>query len=597
MEWEMRKIRRRPVNGSLPAKEGFGCFVTKFYNSFTQAGPLSFIFALSFKPRCMKHFLWFVLSISITASAQKLKKADKQVMANLKSHIAFLADDKLEGRRTGSNGEKLAFDYITNQFVAAGLAPWGENGGYVQAFEVNDGKQIGPSTGLSINNNILSPEKDFFPLAYSANAKISASAAIALPESGTVWFWNLKEILEENKNNPHFDLEDAITKKIASVGSKGASGLFIYNSSSIKDEIKFEPKSKVETARIPVVYINKEAKDKYLKDETTSYDIKLEVSLGNKKRTGHNVIGYINNGAATTVVLGAHYDHLGYGEDHNSLYTGAAPAIHNGADDNASGTAALIELSRQLKKSKLKKNNYLVIAFSGEELGLFGSKYFTEHPTIDLGKVNYMINMDMVGRLNDSTHGFTIGGYGTSPAWGQTLSATDGYFKINFDSSGTGPSDHTSFYRKDIPVLFFFTGAHSDYHKPSDDADKINYTGELLLIKYIYQLIENVNEKGRLAFTKTREAQTQGKRSFGVSLGIMPDYTYSGTGVRADGVSEGKLAQRVGIKAGDVIVQIGEHKVNDVQGYMQVLGKFNKGDATKVKVKRGGEEITFDVVF
>ncbi|HRI25765.1 MAG TPA: M20/M25/M40 family metallo-hydrolase, partial [Ferruginibacter sp.] len=338
-------------------------------------------------------------------------------------------------------------------------------------------------------------------------------------------------------------------------------------------------------------------KEKYFKDETASSDIKLEVSISEKKRTGHNVIGYINNGAATTVIFGAHYDHLGYGEDHNSLYTGSTPMIHNGADDNASGTAALIELGKQMKKAKLKNNNYLFIAFSGEELGLYGSKYFTEHPTIDLSKVNYMINMDMVGRLNDSTHGVTIGGYGTSPAWGQQISSSDRYFKINFDSSGVGPSDHTSFYRKDIPVLFFFTGAHSDYHKPSDDADKINYTGELMLIKYIYNLVDDMNDKGKLAFTKTREAAAAGRRSFSVSLGIMPDYTYSGAGVRADGVSEGKLAQKVGIKAGDVITQIGDHKVTDVQGYMQVLSKFNKGDATKVKVTRGKEELVFDVVF
>ncbi len=538
-----------------------------------------------------------LLLISTAVSAQKIKKADKQVISNLQSHIGFLADDKLEGRRTGSAGEKLAFDYISNQFVAAGLAPAGENGGYVQAFEVNDGKQVDPSTSLQINNNRLSAEKDFFPLAYSASAKTNAAAAIALPEGGTVWFWNLKELLEENKSNPHFDLEDAIVKKVANVASKGATGLIIYNSSSIKDELKFEPKSKTEKTKIPVVYISKEVKEKYFKDETASSDIKLEVSISEKKRTGHNVIGYINNGAATTVIFGAHYDHLGYGEDHNSLYTGSTPMIHNGADDNASGTAALIELGKQMKKAKLKNNNYLFIAFSGEELGLYGSKYFTEHPTIDLSKVNYMINMDMVGRLNDSTHGVTIGGYGTSPAWGQQISSSDRYFKINFDSSGVGPSDHTSFYRKDIPVLFFFTGAHSDYHKPSDDADKINYTGELMLIKYIYNLVDDMNDKGKLAFTKTREAAAAGRRSFSVSLGIMPDYTYSGAGVRADGVSEGKLAQKVGIKAGDVITQIGDHKVTDVQAYMQVLSKFNKGDATKVKVTRGKEELVFDVVF
>lgn len=544
----------------------------------------------------MKRILWLVFLISTVSTAQKLKKADKQIITNLQAHIGYLADDKLEGRRTGSAGEKAAYEYISREFEAAGLTAKG-NSGYIQDFEVNDGRQVNPSTSLQINAARLTVDKDFFPLAFSANAKTNASAAIALPEGGTVWFWNLKELLEENKNNPHFDIEDAIIKKISNVASKGATGLVIYNSSAIKDELKFDPKSKTEKVKIPVVYINKEAKERYLKDETASSDIKLEVSISDKKRTGHNVIGYIDNGAANTVILGAHYDHLGYGEDHNSLYTGVTPMIHNGADDNASGTAALIELGKLIKRSKLKNNNYLFIAFSGEELGLFGSKYFTEHPTIDLTKANYMINMDMLGRLNDSTHGLTIGGYGTSPLWGQELINTGKYLKLNFDSSGTGPSDHTSFYRKDIPVLFFFTGAHSDYHKPSDDADKINYTGELMLVKYIYDVVDRTNKKGKLAFTKTREAAAQGKRSFNVSLGIMPDYTYSGAGVRADGVSEGKLAQKVGIKAGDVITQIGDHKIADVQGYMQVLGKFNKGDAAKVKVKRGNEEIVFDVVF
>jgi aminopeptidase YwaD len=321
------------------------------------------------------------------------------------------------------------------------------------------------------------------------------------------------------------------------------------------------------------------------------------VDIVDKKRTGHNIVGYIDNGAATTVILGAHYDHLGYGEDHNSLFTGTTPQIHNGADDNASGTAALLELSKLLKASKAKNNNYLFVSFSGEELGLFGSKYFTEHPSVDLSNANYMINMDMVGRLNDSTHGLTIGGYGTSPVWGQLLTEKDKFFTIKFDSSGTGPSDHTSFYRKDIPVLFFFTGVHSDYHKPSDDADKINYTGELQVIKYVYNIIDVTNKKGRLAFTKTRESATMGKNTFKVSLGIMPDYTFSGGGVRVDGVSEGKMAQKVGIKAGDIILQLGDIKFSDVQSYMGALGKFNKGDATKVKVKRGNEELVFDIVF
>jgi aminopeptidase YwaD len=553
----------------------------------------------------MKGILWLLLLVSTICSAQKNKKAqikaqqkaDKMVIASLQDHIGFLADDKLEGRRTGSAGEKAAYEYISKKFEEAGLIPKGENGSFIQQFEVNEGKEIKPATFLNINGFILRPDKDYFPLSFSANAKVTSSSAMAMPQSESVWFWDLKETLEQNKNNPHFDLEDAIVKKADKIAIKGAAALLIYNSSEIKDELKFDTKSKTEAAKIPVLFISKDMRKRFLNDELSFVDYKLEVLTGDKKRIGHNVIGFIDNGAANTIILGAHYDHLGYGEDHNSLYTGSAPMIHNGADDNASGSAALIELSKQLKSSSLKNNNYLFIAFSGEELGLFGSKYYTEHPAVDLAKTNYMINMDMVGRLNDSTHGFTIGGYGTSPVWGTQLNAIDSYFKINFDSSGSGPSDHTSFYRKDIPVLFFFTGAHSDYHKPSDDADKINYTGELMLIKYIYGVIEKTNDKGKLAFTKTRETQQMGKRSFSVSMGIMPDYTFSGTGVRADGISEGKVAEKAGLKTGDVIIQIGEYKIPDVQGYMQVLGKFKKGDATKVTVKRGTDELTFDIVF
>ncbi len=544
----------------------------------------------------MKRLLWLLLLVSQIGNAQKLKKADKKMVADLKKHIGYLADDKLEGRRTGTAGEKLAYEYISNEFTKNGLITKGDNGTYIQEFEVNEGKQVNPASYLIINGKNISSDKEFFPFVFSPNAKLEATPAIALQESGTVWFWDLKDKLEENKNNPHFDLADAIKTKIDNVAAKGATGLIIYNTSSIADELKFEPKAKIETAKIPVLYITKEVKEKYLKDETATVSIKINIDISDKKRMGHNVIGYIDNGAANTIILGAHYDHLGYGEDHNSLYVGTVPQIHNGADDNASGTAALIELSELLQHTKFKHNNYLFISFSGEELGLFGSKYFTEHPTIDLNTADYMINMDMVGRLNDSTHGLSIGGYGTSPSWGQLLTEKDDFFKIKFDSSGTGPSDHTSFYRKNIPVLFFFTGAHSDYHKPTDDADKINYTGELMVIKYIYNIIGETNDKDKLAFTKTRESQSSGRSSFKVSLGIMPDYTFSG-GVRVDGVSEGKLAQRTGIKAGDVIIQLGDHKFSDVQTYMEALGKFNKGDATRVKLKRGTEELTFDIVF
>jgi len=545
----------------------------------------------------MKYIFWVLVFSTQLAAAQKLKKADKVVLANLQTHIGYLASDKLEGRRTGTAGEKLAYEYISNEFTKAGLTAKGDNGSFIQEFEVNEGKQINPSSHLIINSFDLDAEKEYFPFIFSPNGALEAAPSIALRESGTVWFWDLKEKLEENKSNPHFDITDAIKTKTNEVAAKGATALIVYNTSSIADGLKFEPKAKEEPVKIPVLYVTADVKKKYLYDETATLDIKLKVDIGDKKRVGHNVIGFIDNGAANTIILGAHYDHLGYGEDHNSLYTGTTPQIHNGADDNASGSAALIEVSKLLKASKLKNNNYLIISFSGEELGLFGSKYFTEHPTINLSSANYMINMDMVGRLNDSTHGLTIGGYGTSPMWGQLLSTNNKQFTIKFDSSGTGPSDHTSFYRKDIPVLFFFTGVHGDYHKPSDDAEKINYNGELQVVKYIYSIVESANKKGKLEFTKTREAAATGKNSFKVSLGIMPDYTYSGSGVRVDGVSEGKMAQRIGIKAGDIITQLGDIKFTDVQSYMGALGKFNKGDATRVKVKRGNEELVFDIVF
>jgi len=545
----------------------------------------------------MKYFFILFSFISFTGHAQKLKKADKAVVASLQAHVGYLASDALEGRRAGSEGEKKAAAYITDQFVKAGIQSKGTDG-FLQAFEINDGRFVHPSSHFILNGSDLVLNKDYFPLTYCPDKSLEATSALALQEPGAPWFFDLKETLEKNKHNPHFDLDETIRTRAADVAKKGCAALILYNTSSIKDGLKFEGKAKKEMAVIPVVYLTKEAALLHCKDETAVLDIKLKVQVEEKKRYGHNVIGYLDNGAATTVVIGAHYDHLGYGEDQgSSLYAGTDKAIHNGADDNASGTAALIELVKLLRASRLKNNNYLFIAFSAEELGLFGSKYFVEHPTIDLGTVDYMINMDMVGRLNDSSHALTIGGYGTSPAWGETFAGADKYFTLKLDSSGTGPSDHTSFYKKNIPVLFFFTGLHTDYHKPGDDAEKINYTGELMVLKYIFKAIEANDKKGRLVFTKTREMQMNSTTRFKVTLGIMPDYSFSGSGVRVDDVIEGKAAQKAGIKAGDVLYQLGDFKFSDMQTYMETLGKFAKGDATKVKLKRGTEEINLDVLF
>jgi hypothetical protein len=545
--------------------------------------------------------LIILLFASLSSVGQKLKKADKVMITNLQAHITYLADDKLEGRRAGTNGEKLASEYISSEFQKAGLEPKGEKG-WLQPFEIYDGKQVNASTLLRINDRELKLNDEYFPFVFSPAASIEAAVSPALKESGVPWFDDLKDVIEDNKENPHFDLTNAIKTVAGKAAERGATALFVYNSSAIADDLKFDPKDNSRPLAIPVIYLTAKACKQYLADESATLDLRLKTSIGDKKRTGNNIIGFINNGAPTTIVFGAHYDHLGYGEDGNTLHRSGEKQIHNGADDNASGTAALIELARLLKLSKeknTKNNNYAFIAFSGEELGLFGSKHFTEHPTIDLQSVNYMVNMDMVGRLNDSSKTITIGGYGTSPVWSNVFTALSKlkYFTVKYDSSGVGPSDHTSFYLKNIPVLFFFTGLHSDYHKPSDDAGKINYTGEFFIIKYIESLVRQTNTKGKLSFQKTREPATTTSARFNVTLGIMPDYSFSGSGVRVDGVSDGRPAQKAGIQTGDIIIQLGSFDTNSLEAYMQALGKFHKGDKTTVKYKRGQETKEGNVEF
>ncbi len=313
-------------------------------------------------------------------------------------------------------------------------------------------------------------------------------------------------------------------------------------------------------------------------------------------RTGRNVVAFLDNGAATTVVIGAHFDHLGHGI-FGSLYTGE-PAIHNGADDNASGVAALLLLAKRLKNSNANHNNYLFIAFSGEELGLYGSKYFVNHPTIDLNTVNYMLNMDMVGRLNEEKK-LAIQGVGTSPVWKEELARMENTgIKTKTSESGIGPSDHTSFYLQDLPVLHFFTGQHADYHKPSDDSELVNYEGILTVSNFILQLIEQLDDDGKLAFTKTKD-EDKGKEAanFKVTLGIMPDYMSDVKGLRIDGVKEDNPAAKAGMQKGDIIIQMGELKVKDIYDYMKGLGKYKKGDHVMVKVKRAEEVLDLEVEF
>jgi hypothetical protein len=321
----------------------------------------------------------------------------------------------------------------------------------------------------------------------------------------------------------------------------------------------------------------------------------LSMGMGTvKKIRGSNVLGFIDNQAAYTIVIGAHFDHLGMG-DENSLFKGE-PAVHNGADDNASGVAVLIELAERLKNRNT-SNNYLIMAFSGEEKGLWGSNYFCKNPLIPLESINYMLNMDMVGRLNEENK-LAINGVGTSPAWMPELEniLIDSISLVTTES-GVGPSDHTSFYLKDIPVLHFFTGQHEDYHKPSDDLDKLNFEGMLSISDFVDSLITRLDSKGKIAFSKTKDQDNEDTPRFSVTLGVVPDYLFTGEGMRIDGVSEGKVAQRAGLSGGDIVIALGDSVVRDMMSYMRALSAFSSGDSATVKVRRDQDTLSFPVIF
>lgn len=336
----------------------------------------------------------------------------------------------------------------------------------------------------------------------------------------------------------------------------------------------------------------------YFQDFT--YDLKLNPHEESSavKISSRNVIGYLDNKASRTIIIGAHYDHLGLNEHHNSTLMNSDGQIHNGADDNASGVSAVLELARMFSQNKTKeKANYVFALFSGEEDGLMGSKKFAEEVKNHYPNVISMINLDMIGRLNKDKD-LTVGGVGTSPVFGEMIKKyKPAGFNLAIDSAGVGPSDHTSFYLKDIPVLFLFTGTHTDYHKPTDDTERINFTGLRNITHYVFNLANGLAEAENIPFTKTKISQSKAIPKYKVTLGIMPSYADSKDGLQIDGVTEKRPADLAGIRAGDVLIRIGKCEVKEVYSYMDCLSKVNSGDELPVTVLRDGKEMTVNVKF
>lgn len=552
------------------------------------------------------HFLSLLALAPLGLCAQHLM-SDADALDQMRYDVRYLTSDRLEGRETGKPGERLAADYIVGKFGNVGLMPYGDSATYLQAFHFTAPPVRGPKNSLQLGRYQLKMGEDFYPVSWSPSATVFTRLArcrygIQAPEMGRNDFdgVDVKEhaaaicISSPDGIHPHskWAAHNDIRGRIDDAVKLGANAVLLYNDDPDLDDIDSTLSARVQPCPVPVVFVTKSG---FKKMGLDGEPVVIGTDITRAQMTGHNVVGLLDNGQPNVVVIGAHFDHLGYGED-GSLYRGA-PAIHNGADDNASGVAVMMQLARDLAgMPEAHNNDYLFIAFSGEEKGLYGSNYWTKHPTLPLGEINYMINLDMVGRL-DSASDVSINGAGTSPAWAELKRVLVGKLNVKTSESGIGPSDHTSFYLQGIPAIHFFTGSHNDYHKPSDDEDKINYPGMLRITRYIESLITTLNDDGKLTFTKTQDADSTEAPRFTVTLGVVPDYMYDGKGMRIDGVSDGKAAAAAGLKPGDVVVKLGDHDVSDMMSYMKALGAFKKGESTRVTVLREGKETKADITF
>ncbi|MBS1656754.1 MAG: M20/M25/M40 family metallo-hydrolase [Bacteroidetes bacterium] len=549
---------------------------------------------------------WLLTVANVFAQTEEKSAA----VARLQKDVTYLASDELEGRLVGSKGEKVAYTYIIKEYKTLGLKPQGSKG-YLQEFPYDAGKKTTGKNELIINGQTLTINTDYFPINISTNKKVKGSIVdvgfgMYAPQIKYDSYSNMKDLKGKiflmecstpegddphSKYAPYADIKSRVDNAIA----KGAVAVIFTNTNDKADDLKANLEMKSYEATVPVVFLKGESWKRVKREALNVAD--MTVNLKKVVVTGHNVVAFLDNQAATTVVIGGHFDHLGYDEFGGSLYRGDK-AIHNGADDNASGTAGVLELARWLSTNDVKeKNNYLFINFSGEEEGLIGSKYWVEHATYDTAKINFMINLDMIGRYR-ADKGLEVGGMGTSPEGYKFIrSLSTDSLKLKFTEQGIGPSDHSSFYLANIPVLFIFTGTHEDYHKPSDDANLVNYEGEYAVLSFIKKILMQLDGEGTLTFSQTTQTDTGDVPQFKVRLGIIPDYSFEGPGLRIDGVTDGQPASKAGMQKGDIIMTMGDFNISDIMVYMKALASFQKGDTTKVKVKRGDQEVELNVTF
>ncbi len=557
--------------------------------------------------------------------------------AELKEHIEVLASDSLLGRKPGFGGDIKAAMYIKKQLDALHIEPLFENG--LQNFELVTSLSPGVNE-FSFLSYKAELNKDFVPVSFSGNGSVTSEVVFAgygfnINEDSLKWD-DYKGIEVKGKivlifrGTPSFDSTNklgnysSLIKKAYLAKDKGAAAvIFVTGQQFDKDDVLLPLgyEQGQNSIGIPVINISRKAADELLRlmevtinvleqninvsKSPNSFEINTKVLVKteivkNKTKT-QNVVYLIKGNDPVLsdeyIVLGAHYDHLGMGGKGSGSRVPDTSAIHYGADDNASGTAAIIEIIENLaaQKDKLKRS-VIFAAFTGEEMGLLGSKYFVNNPPVDIKKIKFMLNLDMVGRLNEQTKGISLGGAGTAVGLTELLTelTKDSNLSVKLSPEGYGPSDHASFYSKDIPVLFFFTGIHDDYHTPRDIPAKINFDGEKYVCDLACNILLNIDQKQEsMTFKESGpKEQPETRRNFKVTLGIMPDVSSSDVkGLRADAVIEGRPAFKAGMKKGDIIIAMDGKPVNDIYEYMSRLQEFKVGQRITVEVLRGTEKV------
>ena len=562
---------------------------------------------------------------------------------SLRATVAFLADDRLEGRGSGSAGLDSAGRYLAARFAAAGLRPAGDNGTYFQEFEATIGVRPEGENSMRVGEHELVFQTDWNAYGFSGTGTtrgplVFAGYGIKAPEydyddyvgldvKGKVVIVLRHEpgkddstsAFEGKTDTPHANPRH----KAILAREQGAAGILLVTG-PLSDEsdrlVKLRADAGYYSTEIACGQVTRDKLAAVLpgfdlralqeKIDTTGKpastaiegaEIEWKVGLAKERTQLRNVLGLVpGKNPNRYLVIGAHYDHLGLGGESSLAPDERTP--HNGADDNASGTAALVALAGHFAGGPQPPISMLFAAFSGEEIGLAGSDYYVKHPTMALDSTCAMLNMDMVGRLRDRK--LTVFGSDTAKEFGhllEVLNAQGPKFELRLKGDGYGPSDQMSFFKKNVPVLHFFTGAHSDYHKPSDDTATLDYQGLSEVAAFVGEVAEATMEQPLTFVAATGPAPGSGDSGgggFRSRLGAIPDYGQAEdikgvvlTGVRAD-----SPAEKAGLQGGDIIVQMGTTTVNNIYDMVHVLQTHNPGDAIEVVVLRNGERVAVQAV-